>query len=267
LVIISPKWSPRHAAAAEQLAAELNRPVCGAYTRAGTLCRNRPDPSRTNGRCRLHGAGAGRPLKHGRYSKYAKVSYDDPNIPGARLDAEAARIEEELKVVRSEVRKLLRRPTAAVVDVDDDEQWAREAAHDTQLRALIEKAAALVRERSKAMPGYYIPVAVVSRMIECREAIIFDAVEKYVPDKSTVEEIRADYRRATHPFASALFEELDAFRFVEMAKRASRRKRGEFYRRLVDTLAPGELARLRRMAREAGDSDEEDDGGEEVSEE
>jgi hypothetical protein len=263
LVVISPKWSQRHAAAAEQLAAELGRPVCGAYTRKRTLCRNRPDPSRTNGRCRMHGARAGRPLKHGRYSKYAKVSYDDLDIPGVRFNVKAARIEEELSAVRAELRKLLRQPAAAVVDVGDGEQSAREVVHDTKLRALLERAAALVRERGKTMPGQYIPVAVVSRMIECREAIFFSTVEKYVADKSTVEGIRADYRRATRTFAPALFKELEAFRFAETAKRARRRRRAESFRHVADAPTPGEPAQLRRAAREEGGPGQKGDGEEE----
>jgi hypothetical protein len=169
-----------------------------------------------------------------------------------------------LSAVRAELRKLLRQPAAAVVDVGDDEQWEREVAHDTQLRALVERAAALVRERGKTMPGHFIPAAVVSRMVECREAILFSAVEKYVTDKSAVEEIRADYRRATSPFALALFRELDAFRLAETAKRAARRKRNDSSPRSKDTPSPGELARLRRMARAAADLDEKKGGEEEV---
>lgn len=264
LVVISPKWSRRHRAAAEELAAELNRPVCGAYTRAGALCRNRPDPSRTNGRCRMHGARAGRPLKHGRYSKYARVDYDDPNTPGARFNADAVQIEEEINAARSAIRKLLRRPKMAVVDFDDDEQWANVIAHNTKLRALLERAAQLVRERNKIMPGYFLPINVVSQMIECREAIFISAVEKAVDDKEVIENIRADYRRATRPFKSALCKELDSFRFAEATKRASKLERPDYYRRLMDTLAPGEWQRLRRMAREAREEGEETDGDEEV---
>ena len=264
LIVISPKWSQRHRAAAEELAAELNRPICGAYTRGGTLCRNRPDPKRTNGRCRMHGARAGRPLKHGRYSKYARVDYDDPNIPGARFNADAVRLEEEINAVRFEIRKLLRRPKMAVVDFDDDEQWANVIAHNTKLRALLERAVQLVRERNKIVPGYFIPINVVSRMIECREAILFSAVEKAVDDKEMIENIRADYRRATRPFKSALCKELDSFRFAEATKRASKLERADYYRRLIDTLAPGEWQRLRRMAREAREEGEETDGDEEI---
>ena len=212
----------------------------------------------------MHGAGAGRPLKHGRYYKYAQLDYDAANIPGARFNAEAIRLEEEITAVRSEIRKLLRRPTTAVVDVDDDEQWANELAHNTKLRALLERVAQLVRERNKIMPGYFIPIDVVSRMIECREAILFSAVEKSVADKEMIENIRIDYRRATRPFKSALFKELDSFRFAEAANRASKRERADYYRRLVDTLAPGEWARLRRMAREAREQGVETDGDEEV---
>lgn len=264
LVAMSPKWSQRHRATAEELAAELNRPVCGAYTRAGALCRNRPDPSRTNGRCRMHGARAGRPLKHGRYSKYARVNYDAPNIPGARFNTDAVWIEEEINAVRSEIRKLLRKPKMALVDIDDDEQWADVITQDTKLRALLERAAQLVRERNKIMPGYFLPINVVSQMIECREAIFISAVEKAVDDKEVVENIRTDYRRATRPFKSALFKELDSFRFAEAAKRASKLERADYYRRLVETLAPGEWQRLRRMAREAREQGEETDGDEEV---
>ena len=165
-------------------------------------------------------------MKHGRYSKYARVDYDDPNIPGARFNADAVRIEEEIKAVRSDIRNLLRRPTMTVVDIDDDEQWADEIAQNTKLRALLERAAQLVRERNKIMPGYFIPIDVVSRMIECREAILFSAVENIVADKEMIENIRADYRRATRPFKSALFKELDSFRFAEAPALASPRRRG-----------------------------------------
>jgi hypothetical protein len=152
----------------------------------------------------------------------------------------------------------------AVVDFDDDEQWADVIAQDTKLRTLLERAAQLVRERNKVMPGHFIPVDIVLRMIECREAILISAVEKAVDDKELIENIRADYRQATRPFKSALFKELDSFRFAEAAKRASKLERADFYRRLVETLAPGERQRLRRMARESREQGEETDGDEEV---
>lgn len=39
---------------------------CGAKTRNGGTCKNAPMP---NGRCRMHGGKAGRPITHGRYSE------------------------------------------------------------------------------------------------------------------------------------------------------------------------------------------------------
>ncbi|GAH34098.1 unnamed protein product, partial [marine sediment metagenome] len=137
-------------------------------------------------------------------------------------------------------------------------------AHNTKLRALLERAAQLMRERNKIVPGYFIPINVVSRMIECREAILFSAVENVVAEKEMIENIRTDYRQATRPFKSALFKELDSFRFAEAAKRASKLERADYYRRLGETLAPGEWQRLRRMAREEREQGEETDGDEEV---
>jgi hypothetical protein len=43
------------------------RATCGAKTRSGEPCKGIP---MANGRCRMHGGNAGRPIIHGRYSKH-----------------------------------------------------------------------------------------------------------------------------------------------------------------------------------------------------
>ena len=74
------------------------RKRCGAKTRSGTPCQNW---GMENGRCRMHGGKAGRPITHGRYSVKHRASLqakmneflDDPqpgNIPGGPRDTMAA---------------------------------------------------------------------------------------------------------------------------------------------------------------------------------
>ena len=56
-------------AMSEARAALAVHPICGAYARTtGQACRS---PAMQNGRCRMHGGRAGRPPKHGRYTKDA----------------------------------------------------------------------------------------------------------------------------------------------------------------------------------------------------
>ena len=48
--------------------------ICGARTKSGGVCRSRK--VRGKKRCRMHGANAGRPPKHGLYSQKTKIQVD-----------------------------------------------------------------------------------------------------------------------------------------------------------------------------------------------
>jgi hypothetical protein len=236
----SPTWSVAHRSAAEQLAARLNRPICGSYTRKGELCRNRPDASRSNGRCRFHGSRAGRPPTHGRYSKFARAGIEALDV--IQPDARLPRIDAGIAAVKSAITKSLGQSDPPLVDVGDAEQWTAEVIRNAQLRALLEKLARLIRERIKLTPSGFVAVDVVAHLIKCREAIIFDAIAKAGVDKDTLNRIRADYARATRPFKDPIFEFLDLLRLGESIKKLSKKERAARYRALTGFLAPADAA-------------------------
>lgn len=97
--------------------------ICGAKTRAGHPCQQRPMP---NGRCRMHGgatpAGVASPhFKHGRYSKLLPVrlaaAYEH-----ARTDDDLLALREEAAVLQARIGDLLQR-----VDSGDSLKFWNEA--------------------------------------------------------------------------------------------------------------------------------------------
>lgn len=59
--------------------------VCGATKRDGTPCPARPMP---NGRCRMHGGKAGRPIETGKYSRYSVIRSKDAAALRAHFEAD-----------------------------------------------------------------------------------------------------------------------------------------------------------------------------------
>ena len=83
--------------------------ICGAKTRSGAPCKGKP---MRNGRCRMHGGKAGRPPKHGLYSKYLS----DP----VRARYEEFLADPHLKDLRHEIARL----RALLAGLDDNDHEA-----------------------------------------------------------------------------------------------------------------------------------------------
>jgi hypothetical protein len=98
-----------------------------------------------------------------------------------------------------------------------------------------------MRERNKLTPRGFIAVDVLADIIECREAVMFDAIAKAGVDKETANRIRADYARATRPFKDPIFEVLDSLRLGESIKRLSKKERAARYRALTELLASADV--------------------------
>ena len=82
--------------------------LCGAKTRSGSACQNRPMP---NGRCRMHGGkslgGIASPnFKHGGYSKFLPVRLGD-NYQEAMADPELLALRDDIALLDARVHDLM----------------------------------------------------------------------------------------------------------------------------------------------------------------
>ena len=78
---------------------------CGAKTRSGALC---PTPAMPNGRCKMHGGKAGRPITHGRYSLAPRASLAE-KARRFREDPAPGDLSEELILMRALLQDFLDR--------------------------------------------------------------------------------------------------------------------------------------------------------------
>jgi hypothetical protein len=101
LVKRSPQWDDAHYDKALTVAEKLKRPICGAHKRNGGICTQYPDASAGNGRCRFHGARAGRPIKHGVYSKRLTKSIKRDIFEDFLGDSELYELDAEIALLRT----------------------------------------------------------------------------------------------------------------------------------------------------------------------
>jgi hypothetical protein len=166
--------------------------ICGAKTRAGHPCRQRP---MLNGRCRMHGGATPRGVasphfKHGRYSKALPVRlaavYEQ-----ARTDDDLLAVRDEAALVQARIGELL------TCLADDDAAEGDERIWREVLRMIdaLRKASASERKRLVDLQA----------MVTVDEAMAFAAalvatVQWHVHDPATLRAIQTDMQR--------IFEEL-----------------------------------------------------------
>lgn len=187
----SPAAGPGRRREGNPMPTEQPHAICGAKTRAGHPCQQRPMP---NGRCRMHGGATPRGVasphfRHGRYSKALPVRLAAVYAQ-ARTDDDLLAVRDEAALLQVRIGELLTR--LAADDVQDDARIWREVR--TTIDAL-RKASASERKRLVDMRA----------MVTADEAMAFAAavmavVRACITDQATLAKFQTGMQR--------IFEEL-----------------------------------------------------------
>jgi hypothetical protein len=147
--------------------------VCGAKTRQGTACQ-RPAGWGTQhvgqGRCKLHGGNAGRPVEHGRYSVTRRRSLQE-KIAVFYNDPATGDLRSELALLRALLQDYLDR----WVDADDSVIAGRSIGHVFEMVDAIGK---MVERIAKILAT----TALTQAELQLLQVTLIDAITEFIPE-------------------------------------------------------------------------------------
>lgn len=200
---------------------------CGAKTRSGGPCKSRAMP---NGRCRMHGGKAGRPITHGRYSKISRPRIAEL-LAEQEQDPDPLNILPEIRLLRALIQDYIERydkMTSALLawhaSFGQETETAKKPRQVPDILAVgkfISDIGRLAQTMHRRQQEGSISLATLDRVVEQLGVEVAMALQETLPDEAlrtqvleSIERrwgtIRLEPRAGGHPRAEADASEADA---------------------------------------------------------